>query len=74
MPQLTDDLFDELDIIPPVDQSIIARCEYMVNDEFRNVRVDCIDTSTPRLFVEFSLGVCRNKVKNQRWWQWLAYI
>ena len=30
-------------------------------------------TSTPRLFVELYLGVCGNKVKNQRWWQWLAY-
>ena len=45
----------------------------MLKDEFRNVRVDCIDTSTPRLFVKFYLGVCGNKVKNQRWWRWLAY-
>ena len=62
------DLFDEIDIIPPFDKSMIVCCEYMLNDEFRNVHVACIDTSTSRLFVEFSLGVCGNKVNNQRWW------
>ena len=37
--------------------------ESTLKDEFRNVRVDCIDTSTPRLFVKFYLGVCGNKAK-----------
>ncbi len=47
------DLFEDVDVIPPFDKSMIVRCKYMLNDEFRNVRVACIDTSTPRLFVEF---------------------
>jgi len=51
-----------------------ARLEYIDNHEFHNVRVACIDTSTARLFVEFCLGVCGNKVKNRRWWRWLVYI
>ena len=57
------DLFEELDVIPPFDKSIIARLKYMDHHEFRNVRVACIDTSTARLFVEFCLGVCGNKAK-----------
>ena len=50
------DLFEEVDVIPPFDKSIPARLEYMDHHEFHNVRVACIDTSTARLFVELFLG------------------